>query len=43
MHAVILSVVLEAFSMHLPPFWALVLLSALFEMQIKAMIHIQTI
>lgn len=31
------------FSMHLPPFWAFVLSSALFEMQIKAMIHIQTI
>lgn len=43
MYAVILRVVFEAFSKHLLPFWAFVLSSELFEMQIKAMIHIQTI
>lgn len=40
---VILRVVSEAFSKHLLPFWAFVLSSELSEMQIKAMIHIQTI
>lgn len=43
MYAVFLSVVFEAFSKHLLPFGAFVLSLKLFEMQIKAMIHIQII
>lgn len=43
MYAAILRVVFKAFPKHLLPSWAFILSSELFEMQIKSMIHIQTV